>query len=114
MLPEKSHKFCHSRTCSLGSSNKANRSPFSFRQFITSNKQLPAPSLSVAVETQHSNLSSALLGRYCFVNDFTSRISDLRDGRRNRVTQGEAMIVYAVNLCRRTGTNTQYVSCRIS
>ncbi|KIL58930.1 hypothetical protein M378DRAFT_287903 [Amanita muscaria Koide BX008] len=76
--------------CSLGSSNKANRSLSRFGNSSTSNEQFPesSPSASAillqqpwaSVKCLRSNvLSSALLERYCFVNDFTNRIGEMED-----------------------------------
>ena len=57
----------------------------------------------------HQDLSRSLLRSHRSVDDFASRIGDLRDGRRNRVAQGEAMVSHPVNLRRGIGTDTQYV-----
>ncbi len=40
----------------------------------------------------HQNFSCSLLVRYRSINDLESSIGDLRDGRRNRVAQGESIV----------------------
>ena len=55
------------------------------------------------------NLSRALLGRYRSINNFASRICNLRDGRRNGVAQREATVSHTVHLGRRIGADAQYV-----
>ena len=57
----------------------------------------------------HQNLSGALLGRYRFINDFASWIDDLRDGSRDRVAYGEAIVCHAIEFLRRICTDAQYV-----